>query len=172
MATAVFLLTLSFAYILLGTCAQFAIALFTSDPLLHLHWHYLPFSIILQSIFICLFFVRYSIFDELKSLRAQGISSGFRRDTFVFLYPFLLTILLHLCTNAWYTLSIVHLRKYQSIEMQSFFDYCSKDVLEMTADSTQCTCMRENNQDKYTINMSCMRVKLVIELIQLMPFIR
>ena len=58
MAKAVFFLTLSFAYILLGTCAQFAIALFTSDPLLHLHWQHLPFFIIIQSIFICIFFVR------------------------------------------------------------------------------------------------------------------
>ncbi len=98
--------------------------------------------------------------------------SGFRRDSFVFLYPFLLTLLLHLCSNLWYILNIIHLRKYQSIEIQHFFDYCSKDILNMNFETKQCTCIRDSYSDKYLVNMSCMKVKLLIELIQLMPFIR
>ena len=65
MTTAIFVLTLSFAYILLGTCAQFTISIFTSDPLLNLHWQHLPFFIIIQAIFICLFFIRYISFNKL-----------------------------------------------------------------------------------------------------------
>ncbi|CAF2486016.1 unnamed protein product [Rotaria sp. Silwood2] len=154
MTTAIFLLTLSFAYILLGTCAQFTIAIFTSDLLLNLPWQHFPFFIIIQAIFICLFFI-----------------SGFRRDSFVFLYPFLLTLFLHLCSNLWYILNIIHLRKYQSIEIQQFFYYCSNEILNMNIDTKQCTCIRDNYHDKYLVNMSCIKVKLLIELIQLMPFI-
>jgi len=59
MTTAVFLLTLSFAYILLGTCAQFTIALFTSDPVLNFNFQHLPFFIILQALCLCCFFLRH-----------------------------------------------------------------------------------------------------------------
>ncbi|CAF3728286.1 unnamed protein product [Rotaria socialis] len=154
MSTAVFLLTLSFAYILLGTCAQFTIAIFTSDPLLNLPWQHFPFFIIIQAIFICLFFI-----------------SGFRRGSFVFLYPFLLTLFLHLCSNVWYTLNIIQIRKYPSNEIQQFFDYCSKEILNTNFATKQCTCTRNNQHDGYLVNMSCAKVKLFIELIQLMPFI-
>ncbi|UJR37057.1 hypothetical protein I4U23_029762 [Adineta vaga] len=154
MTTAVFLLTLSFAYILLGTCAQFTIAILTSNPLLNLHWQHLPFLIIIQAIFICLFFI-----------------SGFRRDSFVFLYPFLLTLFLHLCSNLWYILNVIHLPKYQSIEIQHFFNYCSRDILNMNFNTKQCICLHENTNEQYLVDMSCMKVKLLIELIQLIPFI-
>ncbi|CAF1634655.1 unnamed protein product [Adineta ricciae] len=154
MTTAVFLLTLSFAYILLGTCAQFTIAILTSNSLFNLHWQYLPFLIVVQAIFICLFFV-----------------SGFRRDSFVFLYPFLLTLFLHLCSNLWYILSLIHLRTYQSTEIQQFFYYCSRDILNMNFETKQCTCLHEDANDHYHVNMSCVKVKLFIELIQLVPFI-
>ncbi len=65
MTTAIFLLTLSFAYIVLGTCAQFVIAVFTSDSVLNLNRQHLPFIIIIEAIFICLFFMRYDlVFDN------------------------------------------------------------------------------------------------------------
>ncbi len=69
-------------------------------------------------------------------------------------------------------LNIIHLRKYQSIESQHFLDYCSKDILNINYDTQQCTCIRDGYDDKYLVNMSCVKVKLLIELIQLMPFIR
>lgn len=173
MSTVVFLLTLSFAYILLGTCAQFAIAIFTSEPVLNLHWQNLPFFIIIQAILICFFFLRYDLLllFLIFSLISSTIS-GFRRDSFVFLYPFLLTLLLHLCSNLWYILNIIQLRKYQSFEIQHFFDYCTKDILNMNFETKQCICIRDGYNDKFLVNMSCMKVKLLIELIQLMPFIR
>jgi hypothetical protein len=178
MATAVFLLTLSFAYILLGTCAQFTIAMFTSHPFLNLHRQYLPFFIVAQAIFICLLFVRYllCLINEVCPQRIVfllfDVLSGFRRESFVFLYPFLLTLLLHLCSNLWYILNLIQLQKYQSIEVQRFFEYCSKDMLDMNIETKQCTCVRENDNDKYLVDMPCMKVKLLIELLQLMPFVR
>jgi hypothetical protein len=42
----------------------------------------------------------------------------------------------------------------------------------MNFETKQCTCIRDSYSDKYLVNMSCMKVKLLIELIQLMPFIR
>ncbi len=42
----------------------------------------------------------------------------------------------------------------------------------MNFERKQCTCLRNGDSDKYLVNMSCMRVKLLIELIQLMPFVR
>lgn len=133
-----------------------------------------------SSLLFNLFLFVFSLSGNLSSGRGQRVmcvrvhlSSGFRRDTFVFLYPFLLTILFHLCSNIWYILNIVHLRKYQSIEMQHFYDYCSRDMLEMSFDAKQCACVRQSDHhDRYVIQMSCIRVKLLIELIQLMPFIR
>ena len=181
MMATVFLLTLSFAYILLGTCAQFTIAMFTSDPFLNLRWQHFPLIIIIQAIFICFFFVRYiyifflCFFSFLTLHRQEDFSymnSGFRRNSFIFLYPFLLTLLLHLCSNLWYILKIVHLRKYQSIEVQHFFDFCSKDILNMNFESKKCTCIRDNHHEQYLVNMSCLKVKILIELIQLIPFIR
>ncbi len=98
--------------------------------------------------------------------------SGFRRDSFVFLYPFLLTLILHLCSNLWYIFNIIHIQKYQSNEIQQFFYYCSKDILDINFERKQCTCLRNGDTEKYLVNMSCMRVKLLIELVQLMPFVR
>ena len=102
----------------------------------------------------------------------SSILSGFRRESFVFLYPFLLTLLLHLCSNLWYILNLIHLQKYQSIEVQRFFEYCSRDMLDMNVETKRCTCVRENDNDKYLVDMPCMKVKLLIELLQLMPFVR
>lgn len=97
--------------------------------------------------------------------------SGFRRNSFIFLYPFLFTLLLHLCSNLWYILNLIHLRTSQSPEMQHFFDYCSKDILQVNLGGKQCTCLREKDGEKFAVNISCIRVKLLIELIQLMPFV-
>ena len=146
--------------------------------------HLIPYSIFIGNtcpslLLFNLFLFVFSLSGNLSSVTGNEwcvcvhLSSGFRRDTFVFLYPFLLTILFHLCSNIWYILHIVHLRKYQSIEMQNFYDYCSRDMLEMSFDTKQCACVRQSDHhDRYVIQMSCIRVKLLIELIQLLPFIR
>lgn len=36
----------------------------------------------------------------------------------------------------------------------------------------QCTCLGNNAYERYHVNMSCLRVKLFIDLIQLIPFIK
>ncbi|CAF0950324.1 unnamed protein product [Adineta ricciae] len=41
----------------------------------------------------------------------------------------------------------------------------------MNFETKQCTCLHENVNDQYHVNMSCVKVKLFIELIQLIPFI-
>jgi hypothetical protein len=61
MTVAIFLLTLSFAYILLGTCAQFVIGILTIGPWLNSTCQYFPLTITIEVIFICIFFLRYVI---------------------------------------------------------------------------------------------------------------
>jgi hypothetical protein len=100
------------------------------------------------------------------------LHSGFRRDKFIFLYPFLMTLLLHLYFNLWYIVHIIQQRNYQTMNTLHFFYYCSKDMFDTNINSKQCSCHRTDSHEQYIVNTSCIKVKLLIELMQLIPFVR
>ncbi|CAF0802003.1 unnamed protein product [Didymodactylos carnosus] len=74
-------------------------------------------------------------------------------------------------------MNLIDINTYHSEDIQQFFDYCSTDMTDASFFDhkllkivQRCTCSKRDD-GTITTNMSCAKVKLFIELIQLMPFI-
>ena len=99
-------------------------------------------------------------------------NSGFRQGSFIFLYPFLLSLLVHVWSNTWYTFNLVLSEMNQSNQVTIFSKYCTNDLTKKNLNLQRCTCIHEHVNDRYLFYDPCVKMKFTIQLARLLPIVR